>query len=229
MAMTGLDKITGKILAEAEKEAKKILDEASDAARVVESEYREKADAIRKDAAQETERKIAEIDSRASASVETDRRNRLLEAEGKLVDEVFAAAEATIRAYSEEKMLDFLTGLLAYAMIEQASAEADSLTLYGEEGALLPDTYELILNAKDRTRYGQAMISGVGNKLIGKVPSEKLAKLRLSDKTVGISGGFILRYGDIESNCSFDLLFAELRQKLEIEVSHALFNNLKQA
>ncbi len=229
MAMTGLDKITKKILAEAEKEAKKILDEASDAARVVESEYREKADAISKDAARETERKIAEMDLRASASVETDRRNRLLEAEGKLVDEVFAAAEATIRAYSEEKMLDFLTGLLAYAMIEQASAEADSVTLYGEEGALLPDTYELILNAKDRTRYGQAMISSVGNKLIGKVPSEKLAKLRLSDKTVGISGGFILRYGDIESNCSFDLLFAELRQKLEIEVSHALFDNLKQA
>ena len=229
MAMTGLDKITGKILAEAEKEAGKILDEARDSARTIESEYREKADAIRKDAAQETERKIAEMDLRTSASVETKRRNLFLETEGKLVDDVFAAAEATIRAYSEEKMLDFLIGLLAYAMIEQASAESDSVTLYGEEGALLPDTYELILNAKDRTRYGQAMIAGVGNKLIGKVPSEKLAKLRLSDKTVGISGGFILRYGDIESNCSFDLLFAELRQKLEIEVSHALFDNLKQA
>lgn len=229
MAMTGLDKITKKILAEAEKEAGKILDEAKESGRAIEAEYREKADRIRKDGAEETDKKCRELLARASAAAENNRRNLLLETEGKLVDEAFASAEATVRAYSEEKMLDFLTGLLAYVMTEQASAEADSIALYGEEGALLPDSYELILNAKDRVRYGQAMIAGVGNKLIGKVPGEKLAKLRLSDNTVGISGGFILRYGDIESNCSFDLLFAELRQKYEIKVSHALFLKLKKA
>lgn len=229
MAMTGLDKITGKILAEAEKEAQRILAEAKDASRAIESDYREKADCIRADAAAEREKAKRELIARAAATAETSRRNLLLDAKGKLVDEVFANAEATVRAYSEEKMLDFLTGLLAYAMTEQTSAEAESISLYGEEDALAPDTYELLLNAKDRSLYGQAMISGVGNKLIGKVPTEKLARLRLSESTVGISGGFILRYGDIESNCSFDLLFAELRQTLEVEVSHALFDNLKKA
>ena len=114
-------------------------------------------------------------------------------------------------------------------MIEEEASEANSIALYGAEGAILPESYELILNAKDRERFGKAMISSVGNRLIGKVPTEKLSKLRLSDRTANIGGGFILRYGDIESNCSFDLLFAELRQTLEIEVSRALFEAPKKA
>ena len=227
MAMTGLDKITNKILAEAEKEAKRILAEAEDACREIERDSSERAERVRKTFADEAEKQKKEFFARLDATAETRKRNAILAAKGQLVDEVFAGAEATIYAYDPAKMLDLLTGLLANAMIEQTAAEADSVALYGAEGAILPDSYELILNEKDREVYGKAMVSGVGNKLIGKVPTEKLAKLRLSDRTAKIGGGFILRYGDIESNCSFDLLFAELRQKYEIEVSHALFDGAK--
>ncbi|MBQ7173431.1 MAG: hypothetical protein IJR88_04870 [Clostridia bacterium] len=227
MAMTGLDKITGKILAEADKEAKKILSEADDACKEIEEESKTAVEAIEKNFADEAKRQREEFSARTEASAKTRRRNLLLATEGELVDEVFRNAEATVLSYDREKMLDLLTGLLANAMIEQVEAEAESIALYGAEDAVLPETYELIMNKKDRATYGGAMISGVGNKLIGKVPSEKLAKLRLSDTTKNISGGFILRYGDIESNCSFDLIFAELRQKLEIEVSRALFEGAK--
>ena len=227
MAMTGLDKITGKILAEAEKEAKTILEDADTTCKEIEAEAKAAADGIKRSFAEEAERTRAEFSARTEASAETRKRNLLLAAQGALVDEVFQNARATVLAYDHEKMLDLLTGLLANAMIEQVEAEALSLTLYGEEGAVLPDCYELILNQKDRAAYGKEMLSLVGNKLIGKVPSEKLAKLRLSDTTKTIDGGFILRYGDIESNCSFDLIFAELRQKLEIEVSRALLEDAR--
>ena len=229
MAMTGLDKITNKILAEAEKEAAKILDEAKEASLALEADYQKKVDLIQKSAQEDADRQCREAASRASASAETSRRNLLLSTKGQLVDEAFSSAETAVRAYDDDKMLELLTGLLAYAMIEEEASEANSIALYGAEDAILPESYELLLNAKDRERYGQAIISGVGNRLIGKVPTEKLSKLRLSDRTANIGGGFILRYGDIESNCSFDLLFAELRQTLEIEVSRALFETPKKA
>lgn len=227
MAMTGLDRITNKILAEAEKEAEKILAEADATCREIEVESKDEAERIAKSFSEELARTKAEFSARTEASAKTRRRNTLLATEGELVDEVFQSAEATVLAYDREKMLELLTGLLANAMIEQAEAEADSVALYGAEDAILPETYELILNPRDRATYGKAMIAGVGNKLIGKVPTEKLSRLHLSDTTKNISGGFILRYGDIESNCSFDLLFAELRQTLEIEVCGALFEDAK--
>ena len=52
--------------------------------------------------------------------------------------------------------------------------------------------------------------------------SLSLVTLAIID-AAAIDGGLILRYGDIESNCSLELLFAGLRRELEGEVSHALF------
>ena len=55
------------------------------------------------------------------------------------------------------------------------------------------------------------------------VEKEKLDKLVLSKQTLSANGGLVLRCGNIEANCSLSLLFAQLREELEAEVSHALF------
>lgn len=50
------------------------------------------------------------------------------------------------------------------------------------------------------------------------------ASLEISDESRAIDGGFILNYGDIEQNCSFDALFADKYDLLQDEVYKLLFD-----
>lgn len=47
--------------------------------------------------------------------------------------------------------------------------------------------------------------------------------LEISPESVDISGGFILSYGDIEENCSFDVLIETSREELQDKIGQLLF------
>ena len=53
--------------------------------------------------------------------------------------------------------------------------------------------------------------------------SSKGAELTFPDKTDDIKNGFILRYGLIEINCSFDSIIDENREELKEKVNAILF------
>lgn len=48
-------------------------------------------------------------------------------------------------------------------------------------------------------------------------------KLTVAEETQEMSGGFILLYGDIEENCSFDALFLQAKEELQDKVRDYLF------
>ncbi|MBQ7346791.1 MAG: V-type ATP synthase subunit E [Clostridia bacterium] len=223
MSMNGLDRITEKILAEARDEAAGILAAAEAECERITADYAARADAIRERLNAEAEREATDLIARAKSTAATQKRNTMLMAQSELLDEVFEGALTGIRNLDTEKYTETLIGLLCAALIEQDTAEKTSRTLYGEEDAMAPAAYEVLLNQRDRDRCGQVLIAGAKQKLGGKLPSEMLEKLTLSDKTAAIDGGLILRCGSIESNCSLRLLFAQLREELETEVSRALF------
>jgi V/A-type H+-transporting ATPase subunit E len=52
---------------------------------------------------------------------------------------------------------------------------------------------------------------------------KKNASLIISENTVTIDGGFILKYGDVEENCSFDALFSSAKEELSDRVNAILF------
>ncbi len=222
MAMNGLEKITEKILSEAREEAEKLLSDArSDCARIA-AEHAAHAEERRETLRAEAEREGTELVARAKATAASSRKNRLLETQSRLIDSVFDSALAALRAKTPEQYTEMLAGLLSAALLEQNETERISHTLYGEE-AMSPDRYEVLLNARDRERCGTAMLEAARKKLGGKLSPEMLGKLKLSDKTLPIDGGLVLRCGDIETNCSLGLLFAQLRSELEGEVSRVLF------
>ena len=224
MAMNGLEKITDKILAEAGAESQKILAEAEEECARIKATYAEKAQAIRLRVADEAEREGIDLVSRSKNGAATQKRNALLRVRGELVDETFDMTLTALRSQSGEKYTEMLTGLLCAAFLEQMEAEITGRTLYGEEDAIAPERYEVLFNSSDRDRYGAAVLAGARLKLAAKVDAEKLEMLTLSDQTVNIDGGLILRCGEVESNCSLSLLFADLRRELEAEVSRALFD-----
>jgi V/A-type H+-transporting ATPase subunit E len=60
-------------------------------------------------------------------------------------------------------------------------------------------------------------------KLIQVLADKPEASLIVSDETVTLDGGFLLIYGDIEENCSFDALFSAEKENLQDKVNSLLF------
>lgn len=228
MSLNGLEKITDRILAEAQAKADKLLADADAACERITAEYAARAEAIKETLGNEAEREGMEHIARVKATAATKKRNLLLQTKSDLIDEVFQGALDGTQKLDNERYVDLLAGLLAAAMLEQLETEQSNLALYGDE-AELPDAYEVLMNQHDRERFGTSVLEAARKKLSGKAAADKLARIRLADKTVAIDGGLILRFGPIESNCSLSLLFAQLREELEGEVSRALFESRAQA
>ncbi len=225
--MNGLEKITNRILEEARAEADAIIDGARKECEAIRAEYEAKADAIRLRISDDAEREGFDLIARAKAASANEKRSAVLRMQSRILDETFESAKKQIRSQNDEQYTKTLTGLLSAALTEQVKIERDSLELYGEE-ASDADAYEVILNAHDRDRYGETVVRETCAKLRGTLSDEVLGKLRLADAVAPIEGGVILRCGSIETNCSLELIFEQLRGELEGEVSHALFTAPKQ-
>ena len=223
MAINGLNKITDKILSESQEKANKILADAKAECDRINAEYAERADKIRSEISTEAEKGGMEYVARIRSTAATSKRNLLLQTKSDLIDGVFESVLEQTRNLELAKYNEILIGLLSAALLEQIESEETSRTLYGEEEALAPESYEILFNQRDRDRCGKLVIEGVQKHLAGKVSAEKLSRLTLATQTVNIDGGLILRCGSVESNCSLSILFAQLREGLESEVARTLF------
>ena len=224
MAINGLNKITDKILSEAQAKADKILADAQAECDRINAEYAERAEKIRSEISGEAEKGGMEYVARIRSTAATNKLNLLLQTKSDLIDGVFAGVLEQTRNLELQKYNEILIGLLSAALLEQIDSEETSRNLYGEEDALAPEVYEVVFNQRDRDRSGKAVIEGVQKHLTGKVSAEKLARLSLATQTANIDGGLVLRCGNVESNCSLAILFAQLREGLESEVARTLFD-----
>jgi len=223
--MIGIEKIIEKILLEARNDAAETIERAKEKSLAIAKSYSDKAKDAETAAAAEAQKEADGIINRARSSVETAKRNALLEEQARIIDDVFEEAFESIRSLPEDKYCEFLVAIAARALIEQIESEKKSLELYGEdEDAVEIEKYEIILNKKDRDTLGTTLMEGLRRTVIGKVPKEILDKVCISGEIAEITGGLILRYGDIESNCSLSLIFAHVREKLEGAVSKKLFS-----
>ena len=224
MAINGLNKITDKILSDAQAKADKILADAQAECDRINAEYAERAEKIRSEISGEAEKGGMEYVARIRSTAATSKRNLLLQTKSDLIDGVFTSVLDQTRNLELQKYNEILVGLLSAALLEQVESEEISRKLYGEEEALAPEAYEVIFNQRDRDRSGKAVVESVQTHLSGKVPAEKLSCLVLAAQAANIDGGLILRCGNVESNCSFSILFAQLRESLESEVARTLFD-----
>ena len=228
MAMNGLEKITNRILDEARAEAEAIINGARKESEAIRAEYEAKADAIKLRISDDAEREGFDLIARAKAASANEKRSAVLRMQSRILDVTFESAKKQIRSQNDEQYTKTLTGLLSAALTEQVKIERETLELYGEEEITRTDAYEVILNAHDRDRYGETVVRETRAKLRGTLEDGVLEKLCLADAVASIEGGLILRCGSIETNCSLELIFEQLRADLEGEVSHALFTSPKQ-
>lgn len=225
MATNGIERITNKILADAQERADKILADARAECKEIQAATEARAQDIRDRLSDEAQHKGADLIAHARSAAAMKKRNALQAQESQLIDGVFDGAKEWVLALPKEKYTELLIGLLSAALLEQAETEARDLALYGEESEAIGQ-FEILLNKKDRETCGRDVLEGLKKRYANstRLPQGHTDKLVLSKNTCNIEGGAVLRYGDVESNCSFEMLFGELHRELETDVARALFD-----
>ncbi len=223
MSVNGLQKMTDRILADAQAEAERLLAEAEAEAAAISEDYARRADEIRERLSVAAEEKGAEMISRARSTAAMQKRDLLLRQRSELLESVFVGAREWVLSLDGEKYTDILAGLLASMLYETVETADRNRTMYGEEDEDAEAELEVLLNKRDRAAYGEAVLEAARKKLSGKVSPELLGRVKLASELREMDGGVVLRRGDVELNCSFEQVFGQLRRELEAEVSQTLF------
>lgn len=221
--MTGLDKITSKIISDAEAEADKTIRAAVAESEKIDKEYRDRAKIARDDMITYAESEASNRISRIKSAMALEERNVILAAKSELIDEAFALAKKDISEMSGEKYIDFVSEILSSVMLGQSRAVEAELRDYGDAELETVDKYEVIFSESDREKYGSKIVDAAKINITGHNGKPFADKLVLSEKTADIDGGFILAYGDVFVNCSVSMLLSNLRSSCEGIVYKTLF------
>lgn len=199
--MEGIRNITARILEEAEEKRSSIEKEAARLCREIRARNELEAGEYYRELMNEGLRDIEQKVSRVGRNAKLEGKKSLLGEKQRLVEEAFELSKKKLRELPREEYIGFFSALAADAAVT------------GEE--------EIILSADEKESVGSELIKAANGRLeeLG-----KKAALRLSDKNEKTGGGFIMRRGDISTNCTIESLIELRKQELMTDVAELLFN-----
>lgn len=198
--MKGTEKIIAHIRADGDAEAKKILDAASKQAEEKRAESFKAALSEYEKLMQAGNAECEDILSGSRRIAEMEAKKSVLSVKQEMISAAFDAAREEIVNMPRDKYTQFLARMAAEAATS------------GME--------EIVLNARDKAEVGKSVCKAANELLSAKGTP---GKLTVSEDTADISGGVIVRFGGIETNCSIDALIRQRRSGLSTEVAAALF------
>ena len=193
--MNGIEKITQRIESDAQAEIDRILGEARDEAARITASYRAQADAEARDLEAKNERAAAEQEERLVSAAQMKARKVQLAAKQEMVEKAYIQALDKPCAMPQEQYVAVLANLLV-----EASSN-------GRE--------EAVFSKEDREQVGKAAVEKA-NQISGK-------QLRLSEESLPIRGGFILKDKNVEVNCTFETLVRLQKAETAGAVAKTLF------
>ena len=198
--MKGTEKIIAHIRADGDAEAKKIIDAASKQAEEKRAESFKAALSEYEKLMQAGNAECEDILSGSRRIAEMEAKKSVLSVKQEMISAAFDAAREEIVNMPRDKYTQFLARMAA----EAAAGGVE----------------EIVLNARDKAEVGKAVCKAANELLSAKGTP---GKLTVSEDTADISGGVIVRFGGIETNCSIDALIRQRRSGLSTEVAAALF------
>ena len=195
--MDGIEKITGRIAADGEKEADAILTEARRQAGEITARFEAQARKESADIVDRGRRAADERVERLAGVAQLDARKLELAAKQEMLKKAYDLALEKLEHLPDEQ---------AVALLADLAAQASST---GRE--------QVIFSQKDRARYGKAAVTRANEKLGD-------GRLTLSEQTRPIRGGLILSDGDVEINCTFETLVDLQRGEMDRQVARVLFD-----
>lgn len=198
--MKGTEKIIAHIRADGDAEAKKIIDAASKQAEEKRAESFKAALSEYEKLMQAGNAECEDILSGSRRIAEMEAKKSVLSVKQEMISAAFDAAREEIVNMPRDKYTQFLARMAAEAAVS------------GME--------EIVLNARDKAEVGKSVCKAANELLSAKGTP---GKLTVSEDTADISGGVIVRFGGIETNCSIDALIRQRRSGLSTEVAVAMF------
>ncbi len=200
--MKGIEKITARIAADAEAANSVVREESAQRIAEIRAEYEKKAQeevaAILRSGEKEAEQYASRIERTAQLEVKRD----LLAVKQEMVSKAFELAKEKITQMPAADYVAFLT--------RQVLAAATT------------GTEQLIFNATDKEKYGAQVLTQVNSELKSKGLD---GRITIADETREMIGGFILKNGNVEVNCSVDIMLELIRGELAAQVAHVLFES----
>ena len=198
--MDGIEKITQRILEDAQREAAQTAAQADQKAQEIRGRYDDQAKQEAQAILARGEKAAAERLERLESAAGLERRKLELAAKQQVMQEAF------------DRALDDLCSLPEAEYIELLAVLAVKAARSGRE--------QLIFSPQDRARVGKQVVMAANELLVkDAVPG----MLILSEQTRPIRGGFVMSDGDVEVNCAFETLVRMQREKLEKQVADILF------
>ena len=228
--MEGIEKITAKITQDADAEIA-----------ALKAETQAQVDEILRQARAEAEKISAELENRGSRAAD-ERLERLSSAAAMERRKLELAAKQQVLGEAFDKALEQMCDLPEQEYIALLTALVLEASTTGRE--------KIIFSIRDRSRIGKqvvvaandALVRGVVPELPGSITETKIGAflgkvvnstaarvtgtgmITLSEETRDMRGGFVLVDGNVETNCTFEMLIRLQREKLERDVAKALFD-----
>lgn len=196
-----VDKITEKILSDAQAEVKGIQTEIAKKTEKILAEGREQAAALEKEAEEEAKRRAEDQKGKDIATAELELRKALLAQKQGLIQQVFDQALKRMANLKGQEYQRFITKLLL------------NVVEVGDE--------QVVFSGSGDHEIGEKLLEEVNARL---AKEGRKGNLRIVREDRDLQGGFILRRGKMEVNCSLKALFNTVREELEPQVSGILFS-----
>lgn len=198
--MNGIEKISARLVADAETEIAALNAETKAKCDEIAAVYQRKAQEEYQSRMSEGVKAAETRLQRLGSAAEMEAKKSILAFKQEMVAKAFADASEKLANLPQEQYVQFLAA--------QAAAAAST----GEE--------ELIFNARDKAAVGED-VAKAANALL----AQKGVKgaLKVSGETRAISGGVIVRQGNIEVNCAVETLVQLRRSELASQVAEILF------
>jgi V/A-type H+-transporting ATPase subunit E len=191
-----LSDIKAKIEADARAEAGEILAAARGQVEEIRQGTEEEISRMGEAQKARLEKETPEILRRREIVARLDVNKDDLSARRKLIDEAFEAAKNKMAAMEGESVRKF-----AEALLSQAIETKEEILLVGKAEKTLDEAWLKAFNEKNGSN------------------------LKMAEEKAPIAGGFILRRGLVDVNCSWEMLIRTAREELEAETVKRLFSN----
>lgn len=193
--MTGIENILNKIDSLSALECETILSAAQrDASKILSDA---KFEAARKESQIELEcdNKCEAIKKRSESLSNLEEKQIMLKYKQAAISQMIQTGITYLKSLPDDEYFD-----LIYKMIKKNSS---------------PNSGEIFFNSKDLSRLPSDFLK--------KANEISKGELTLSDKAISIDSGFVLKYSDIEQNCSFEAIALSSLEQISDQVSHLLF------
>ncbi len=197
--MTGLDKIIKHIEEDAALAAQNEIAKANKRAEEILADAKDEADKKCAEILEQSQIEIKAILSRAESAASLQEKKLILNAKQEIISDVIQKAKETLTQLPEQDYFEKVLKMVIKYTLNQRG--------------------QIRLSSKDRERLPKDFAGSLETALVGK----KNAELTISEATADIEGGFVLDYGDIEVNCSFEALIFAARETLQDKVRGVLF------